>query len=274
MFGIESGLFSQMIYSLIIILASLIVSKLLGYFMVKFAERSDIDAHSSKPVIRFISILVYIIAAVLLLGVWGLRAELTSLLAGAGFAGIVIGFAVKDMLADILAGIMLFFDRPFKIGHTINMDDLWGKVLDIGIRSTKIRTLDGKFVTIPNSKVAESVITDVSVYEGRRLELIVGVDYDADLKKAKKSIENAVKRMEKKGMIKPEPKTKILIDEFAGSSINFKILFWYDPEYTKEHGMWFGEIKGELIDAIKREFEKAGITIPFPQVTVSQRNNG
>ena len=150
---------------------------------------------------------------------------------------------------------------------------MWGTVLDIGLRSTKIKTFDGKFVTIPNSKVASSVVTNVSVYEGRRLELIVGVDYNTDLKKARKAIENTIFILEKNGMIKKEPKTKIIIDEFAGSSINFKLMFWYDPAYTKEHEIFFTEIRGALIEEIKRQFDKVGITIPFPQVTVSNRKN-
>jgi small-conductance mechanosensitive channel len=166
---------------------------------------------------------------------------------------------------------MLFFDRPFKIGDSINIEKLWGVVQDIGIRSTRLRTFDGKFVTIPNSKIAKSIITNVSVFEGRRLDLTVGVDYDTDLKKAKKAIERAVRKLERKGMIKEEPKPRTFVNSFGDSSIDFKIIFWYNTKYVKEHDMWFKEVKGELIDAIKREFEKEKITIPFPQVTLSER---
>ncbi len=268
---IGSELFYQIIYSIGIAAAAFIATRIVGRSLAKFAERTKLEEHTTKPINRLISAVIYIVAFLFLLGVWGLRAELTGLLASAGFAGIVIGFATKDIFEDLLSGIMLFFDRPFKIGHVINIGDLWGTVKDIGIRSTKIRTFDGKFVTIPNSRIAKSTVTNVSVYEGRRLELEVGVDYDTDLKKARKAIERAVKKLQKEGKIREEPKEKILLKGFGESSINFKVLFWYNPEYTKEKDLWFAEIKGDLIEEIKKEFDRAKISIPFPQITLSER---
>lgn len=255
----------QIIYTALVIGGAVIITRIISRLLRRFTEKANIDAHASRPIIRLANVIVYIVALIILLGVWGLKGELTGILAGAGIAGIVIGFATKDMLSDLLAGIMLFFDRPFKIGHVINMGELWGTVQDIGLRSTKVKTFDGKFVTIPNRKVAESVVTNVSVYEGRRLELEVGVSYDTDLGKARGALERAVRKMEKAGKIKEEPKTKILLEGFGDSSIKFKLLFWYNPEYTREHSLWFSEVRGDLVEAIKREFDKSGITIPFPQ---------
>lgn len=272
-YGIEIGseLFYQIIYTIVIIIGTFIISRMIKRTVNKFTQRAKIEKHLAAPIIKVINVIIYIGALTILLGIWGLKGQLAGLLAGAGIAGIVIGFATKDILSDLLAGILLFFDRPFKIGDSINIEGLWGSVQDIGIRSTKIKTFDGKFVTIPNSKIAKSIITNVSVYEGRRLKLTVGVDYDTDLKKAKKAIEKAVKRLEKAGMIMEDPKPRVFIESFGDSSINFKIVFWYNAKYAKEHDMWFKEIKGELIDAIKREFEKESITIPFPQITLSER---
>jgi len=268
---IGSELFYQIVYTAAMLIISVIVARTVRRFVLNFAERARIDRHTASPITKLISAGIYIVALVILLGIWGLRGELTGLLAGAGIAGIVIGFATKDILSDLLAGIMLFFDRPFKIGHVININDLWGTVEDIGLRSTKLKTFDGKRVVIPNSNVASSVVTNVSIYTGRRLEVTVGVDYDTDLNRARKAIEKAVGTLEKKGMVKKEPKTRMFLTEFENSSINFKILFWYDPDYADKHDLWFFEIRGELIAQIKKEFDKAGIIIPFPQVTLSER---
>lgn len=271
---IGSELFYQAAYTIGIIIGAFIVSRILDRAIGKFAERARFDKHTARPIMKLVNAAVYIAALFFLLGIWGLKTELTGLLAGAGIAGIVIGFATKDIFSDLLAGIMLFFDRPFKIGHTVNIEKLWGIVEDIGIRSTKIKTFDNKFIVIPNSKVAKSIITNVSIYEGRRIELNVGVDYKTDLKKAEKAIRRALVKLQKQGMVlKDSEKRKnlIFLNSFGDSSINFRILFWYDPEYTKKHGIWFGIIKSEFIDAIHREFKKSRIGIPFPQVDVHMK---
>ena len=270
---IGSEIFYQIIYTIGIIIGVIIVNKVIKRAVSRFAEETKLEAGVSKPVTKLLSVIVYIIAILSLLGIWGLKGTLTGLFAGAGIIGIVIGFATKDILSDLLAGLMLFFDKPFRIGDAININDLWGSVKDIGLRSTKLKTFDGKFVTIPNNKIAKSVVTNVSVYkeEGRRLDLIVGVDYNTNLDKARKALEKSIKKLQKEGMIKEEPKHRIFLDELAGSSINFKVMFWYSPEYTKEKEMLFFEVKGKLIQTIKEQFEKQKINIPFPQVTLSER---
>ncbi len=271
---IGSELFYQIVYSVGLIIGAIIIIKIIRWFVNGFAKKEKMQKSTSEPIRKFMKAIVYIIAFLTLLGIWGLKGELTGLLAGAGFAGIVIGFAVKDVFADLFAGIMLFFDRPFKIGDIINIGDTWATVKDIKVRTTRLKTFDGTLVVYPNSKVTSSVITNVSVYNGRRIELKVGVDYATDLKKAEKAIWGAIKTLQKKGMILEKTEKKqhfVFVNEFANSSINFKILFWYNPEYAKEHNIWFGIIKSELIDAIHKEFKKSKIGIPFPQVTLSER---
>lgn len=268
---IGSELFYRVVYSIAIIIGMFIAVRIIDGTLFRFAKRARLEPHTVNPIIKLVNVLIYGVTILFLLGTWGLSAPLSALLTGAGIAGIVIGFATKDILGDLLAGIMLFFDRPFKIGHAINLNDIWGSVLDIGIRSTKVKTFDGKFVTIPNSVIAKSIVTNLSVYEDRRLEVEVGVDYDTDLKKAKRAVERAVKRLEREGMIKEEPKTRVVIDSFGDNSINFKILFWYNNDYMKEHDMMWLELRGELVNTIKREFDRDKISIPFPQVTLSER---
>lgn len=140
---------------------------------------------------NFFGIIIYAIAFFVLLGVWNLRTTLTGLLAAAGMVGIVIELSLREVLSDLLAGIILFFDRPFRVGDSLVMGDIGGKVLDIGARSVKLKTWDGIFATIPNRKVASEVLKNYSKYTQRRLEVVVGVDYDSDLEKARKGIERA-----------------------------------------------------------------------------------
>ncbi|MBU0953543.1 MAG: mechanosensitive ion channel family protein [Nanoarchaeota archaeon] len=270
MFELSPDLIFQVGYTIAALAGAWIVNRVVRRAVKRFAARAKIDVHTTKPILTLLRFVIYVGALIMVLGVWGLEAPLAALLTGAGVAGIVIGFATKDAFADILAGLMLFFDRPFKINETIMVADVGGTVTDIGLRSTKIKTFDGKHVVIPNNTVAKSLITNLSKYNNRRLELSVGIDYDNDIKKAKAAIQRAIIKLQKVGMIEQEG-SKILIDAFGASSIDFKIFFWYSAKYVKDRGIWFTEIKAELIDNIKHEFDKAGISIPFPQVTLSER---
>ena len=227
----------------------------------QFAEKM------ARPISKIVAIISYLIFLFFVLWFWDFNAALESLLFGAGLLGIVIGFAAKDMLGNVLAGIMLFFDKPFKIGDTIKMGDMFGKVIDIGLRSTKIKTFDNRYVTIPNGMADSNIIENLSKYDTRRFEIEVGIDYDTDIDKAKKAIGTAVKTSQKKNIILKEPEFKVLITKFSESSIVLEVRYWVNRKTVPQ----MLETKGDVIWEIRKEFKKAKITIPFPQVTISNR---
>jgi len=186
--------FFSLIYSLAVIVGAWFVKRMI----------SD-KIHIVNPVKKFFAVIIYLVALFILLWIWGLRGTLVGILAGVGIAGIVIGLAVREILSDLLAGIILFFDRPFKIGDAVAMRDVGGKVLDIGLRSTKIKTWDGVFVVIPNSKVYSGVVKNYTRYNCRRLEVVIGVDYDSDLDKVQRAINQALSREDMPILRDPEP---------------------------------------------------------------------
>jgi len=259
-------LFFSLIYSLVVIAGAWFAKKMISDKLVSgFAEKLKLEAHVVNPVKKFFAVIIYVIAFFILLGIWGLRGTLTGLLAGVGVAGIVIGLAVREILSDLLAGIILFFDRPFKIGDAVVVGDIGGQVLDIGLRSTKIKTWDGIFVTVPNSKVYSGIVKNYTRYNCRRLEVEVGVDYDSNLEKVQKAINNALAREDMPILKEPEP--IVALDSLSDSSINFKVLFWYSYDV----GIPWITLRGKIIQAIVEEFRKEGIVIPFPQITISRR---
>jgi len=259
----------QVIYSIIVIVCTWLIKRFVSdYFIDRHAQKLKLEERISKPIKNLFGIILYIIAIFILVGIWGLRATLTGLLAGAGMAGIVIGLSLREIISDLLAGIIIFFDRPFSIGDALVIGDIGGQVLDIGVRSVKLKTWDGVYTTIPNRKVCSEALKNYSKYSERRLEVAVGVDYDSNLEKVQKALTKVV--MRKNLPILKEPEPIVALETLDASSINFKILFWFKTDI----GIPWIVLRGKLIQAIVEEFRAEKITIPFPQVTISSREEG
>jgi small-conductance mechanosensitive channel len=260
------SLIYQIIYSIAAIATAWLIKRYASDRLIdNFAKKLKLEEQAAQPIKKFFAIVIYIVAIFILLGIWRLRGTLTGLLAGAGIVGIVIGLAIRDIISDLLAGIILFFDRPFRVGDALVIGNVGGKVLDIGIRSVKLKTWDGVFATIPNRKVCSEVLKNYTKYNQRRLEVVVGVDYDSDLEKVQEAITKAVNRKDVPILKDPEP--IIALETLDASSINFKVLFWFSTDV----GIPWITLRGKLIQAIVEEFRKQKISIPFPQVTISSR---
>jgi len=256
----------QATYSIVVIAFAWLAKRLVSDRLIdNFTKKLKLEEHEAKPIKKIFAVIIYIIAIFVLLGIWHLRGTLTGLLAGAGIVGIVIGLAIRDIISDLLAGIILFFDRPFKIGDSLVIGNVGGKVLDIGLRSVKLRTWDGVFAAIPNRKVCSEVLKNYTKYNQRRLEVVVGVDYDSNLEKVQEAITKALHREDVPILKDPEP--IVALEALDASSINFKVLFWFQTDV----GIPWITLRGKLIQAIVEEFRKQKISIPFPQVTISSR---
>lgn len=263
---VSQNLVYQIIFSIAVIAAAWLGKKFISDRTIdKYTKKLKLQEHIVKPIKRIFAIAIYIVAVFILLAIWNLTATLTGLLAGAGFAGIVIGLAVRDTVSDLLSGIIIFFDKPFKIGDALVVGDVGGQVLDIGLRSVKMKSWDGIFITIPNRKICSEVLKNWTYYDRRRLEINVGVDYDSDLEKSKEAISKALQREDLPVLKDPEP--LVFLEKLGPSSIDFKALFWFKYDIP----MSFFNLKGGIMEAIVEEFRKRKITIPFPQVTISPK---
>jgi small-conductance mechanosensitive channel len=200
---------------------------------------------------------VVVIAGLLwLLSIW--QISLTPLFASAGIAGIAVALAAKDTLANFFGGISLFMDNTYKVGEYIILETgERGEVVEIGIRSTRIKTRDDVIVTIPNSIIANSKIINESAPIPRfRIRVPVGVAYGSDLQKVETvllAVTDANDQIEKF----PEPRVRLRT--FADSSLNFELLCWVKDPRDK------GLQTHNLLKAAYNSFEQEGISIPFPQ---------
>jgi len=214
---------------------------------------------------NFAYIIVTVAGAVALLSIW--RINLTPLLASAGIAGVAVALAARETLANFFGGISIFLDQTYKVGDYIILDSgERGEVIDVGIRSTRIRTRDDVIITIPNSIMANSKIINESAPEPRfRLRLPVGVAYGSDLCKVEKVLLEEVKAVPHVVLEPNSPRVRYR--RFGDSSVDLELLCWVDDPRFK------GMVTHELIKRIHERFEKEGITIPFPQRDVHLYQN-
>lgn len=201
---------------------------------------------------------VVVVAAGLLwlLAIW--KVDLTPLFASAGIAGIAVALAAKDTLANFFGGISIFVDNTFKVGDYIVLDTKErGEVVEIGIRSTRIKTRDDILITIPNSILANSKIINESAPIPRfRIRVPVGVAYGSDLEEVEEILLQVAG--DNKNIV-TEPEPRVRLRGFGDSSVNFELLCWVQDPSRK------GLEVHNLLKAVYRAFDTGGVTIPFPQ---------
>lgn len=195
---------------------------------------------------------------VIALNLLHLSKAVTSILAGAGIAGLAIGFAFQDISANFISGIIMAFKKPLNIGDIIETNGYTGFVRDIQLRATVLETFQGLHIIIPNRLVFQNPLTNFTKTYKRRVDLYVGVSYAEDLEKVKQITEEAIKGLE---MLRSEEEIKLVFEEFADSSINYRIMFWID--YTPDQPQ-FLEARSDAIMAINKAYRENDITIPFP----------
>ncbi|MCD6434545.1 MAG: mechanosensitive ion channel family protein [Candidatus Diapherotrites archaeon] len=185
--------------------------------------------------------------------------DITAIVAGLGIGGLAIAFAAKETIADAFGGLSIFASRPFVIGDWVKINNIVGRVEDIGLRYTRIRNLDKRIVTIPNSKLASSIIENISSAPKRRIVLDLGLTYNTGIRKFKKAKEIVREIINKHPGCEDEP--IITFSEFKDFSLNLKVIY-----YIKDKD-WI-RVRGEINEAIKEEFEKAKIEFAFPTQTI------
>ena len=226
------------------------------HYMATAHEKGKIGKDLFMLLKNVLRVVVIIAGLLWLLSIW--QISLTPLFASAGIAGIAVALAAKDTLANFFGGISLFMDNTYKVGEYIILETgERGEVVEIGIRSTRIKTRDDVIVTIPNSIIANSKIINESAPIPRfRIRVPVGVAYGSDLQKVETvllAVTDANDQVEKF----PEPRVRLRT--FADSSLNFELLCWVKDPRDK------GLQTHNLLKAAYNSFEQEGISIPFPQ---------
>ena len=203
--------------------------------------------------VRTVLLLFVIIAAIGQLGI-----ETTSFIAVFGAAGLAVGLAMQGSLSNFAAGVLIVLFRPYRVGDFIEAAGINGVVEQVQILTTVLKTGDNKQIIVPNGQIMDSIITNYSANDTRRVDMVVGVSYGDDLDKVRSTIQELVAAEER---ILDEPACTIAVSALADSSVNFVVRPW-----VKTSDYW--GVMFDLTEAIKKRFDKEGISFPFPQQDV------
>ncbi len=262
-FGLEEPLpyigFSlwNIIIAILVLIVGVIVVKIAAAAFKKWmikAKLSDILAEFATRVIRLILYIFVIGTALAFLGI-EIGAALVSVSVVLGF---VLGFALGDTLSNIAAGFMIAITNPFSKGDYVTANGESGSVENVGISITELRTIDNKLIVIPNKSVWGSNITNYTKFGTRRVDMTMGVGYDDDLDKVIKTTMSTLKADKR---VLKDPAPQVAVSEFGDSSVNFVIRPWVK---TSDYWDFFFDFQKE----IKKQYDKAGINIPYPQMDV------
>ncbi|AGN00231.1 mechanosensitive ion channel MscS [Salinarchaeum sp. Harcht-Bsk1] len=229
-------------------------------------ESDAMSEHEREISYRLTQLLFWSVGIVFVLGVW--EVNLGGLLIGAGFLGIVVGFAARETLGSLLAGFVLMFSRPFEVGDWIGVgegaEEAEGIVTDITLMNTRIQAFDGEFVMVPNDVIGNRMVKNRSRKGRLRMEVEVGVDYEADVEHARDVATDAVSDID---MIMSVPRAETVVKEFDDSSITLGVRGWI--EHPSSRRRW--RARTRMIRAVKDRFAAEGVKIPFPQRELTGR---
>ena len=221
-------------------------------------ESSRMDEHALSLIKKVSSFVIWSIGVITALNNAGV--DVGALIAGLGIGGVAIALAAQDTAKNIFAGIMILFDRPFKIGELITIDGTTGYVEDMGIRSTKLRTYSGQLVVIPNYKTADSNLTNITREPSRRIELNVGLTYSTTPEQMRQAMD--ILRNLPSSVAGIEDKVKVYFTSFGDFSLN--ITCWY---YIKKDSDLF-ETQSAVNLQVLDEFNAHGLDFAFPTQTL------
>lgn len=225
--------------------------------MLKNSKFDETLANFLDDIIYYILIVVVVLTSLKQLGI-----DTTSFFAILGAAGLAVGLALKDSLGNFASGVMIILFRPFKVGDVINAAGVTGTVEEVSIFNTILKTPDNQKLIVPNGSITGGTITNINANPERRVDLLIGISYDDDIKKAKELLNSIVEADER---VLTDKGITVAVSELADSSVNFVVRAWVNTE-----DYW--GVKFDLTENIKLTFDKEGITIPYPQRDVHHYN--
>ncbi|HDS63782.1 MAG TPA: mechanosensitive ion channel family protein [Methanofollis liminatans] len=239
---------------------------LYGRWMASRTE-SEVDDRIIDVLEIAVKYVIWFIAFLLILST--LEIDITPLLAGAGIAGVAVALAAQDLLSNFFGGALIVMDKPFKVNDRIKIDDYLGDVVSVGPRSTRLQTLDYQLVTIPNSKIASSVIINYALPEVRlKIKIPVSVAYGSDVKRVKEILLGIAREaVDSSVYVLNDPAPSVYFLEFADSSLNFTLVVW-----ARAFNMAW-DVQDFINTRIDERFKEEGIEIPFNQMDIHIRKD-
>lgn len=251
----------RIVFALLFFFIGVQVIKLIRKIVRKSMARANVEMGAVQFVDSFIKAAMYVVLVFLLASYFGVDAA--SIVALVGSAGVAIGLAVQGSLSNLAGGVLILLLKPFKVGDYIieNSSGMEGTVSEIQIFYTKLTTADNKVIVLPNGSLANTSLTNVSACDKRRVDIAVGISYQADIKLAKLALEKVLAADE--SALKDQP-MQVFVDSLGDSCVNLGVRLWVASE-----DYWTA--KWRITENCKLALDEAGVEIPFPQVDVHMK---
>lgn len=243
----------QVIGAIAILVLGILAAKTVTKIFRKVLRRAKVDetlVSFGGNMLQFVMIMLVIIAALARLGF-----QTNSLIAMMGAAALAVGLSLQSNLSNLAAGVLILIFRPFRLGEMVELGGVFGKVEEITIMVTKLRMVDGKLAVMPNTKAFNDKLINFTAAKTRRVDLVIGIGYDDDIKKAKDILQRL---LEEDPRVLKEPAPSIIVLNLGDSSVDIGVRPW-----TKNTDWW--SVKCDLTEKIKLTFDAEGINIPYPQ---------
>ncbi|WP_028607428.1 mechanosensitive ion channel family protein [Olleya sp. ITB9] len=256
----------NLLLAIVVLFVSYFIAKYVNKYVTKLVSKRVHQNSITNMIGRLSSVVVVLAGLFLALGILNLSKTLTSLLAGAGVAGLAIGLALQGTLSNTFAGIVLSFRKKIQIGHWVETNGFSGEVIDINLKDFTIKEADNNMVVIPNKMILENPLKNYTLTTKMRVFLECGVGYESDLdhveQLTKQTICNTFDQIDSPDDV------EFYFTEYGGSSINYLCRFWIDAENALEKM----RSKSKAIIEIKKAYDKENINIPFPIRTLQFDN--
>ncbi len=242
--------------AVLVLVVGMMLSKALMKIIKRTLRKTSIDPTATSFLSSVIRVLLYAIVAVIVLSV--LNVPMDSIVTVIGTAGLAIGLALQDSLANVAGGFLIMFTKPLKVGDLVKFGDVTGTVKSVGILQTKLILADQTIVIIPNGQVSEAVIVNYSEKELRRLDLEIGISYDDDFEKAKQLIQEIVAAHP---MAVEDPAPLVRVGAFGDNAVILYVKVW-----CRNDNYW--DLHYDMHELIKKSFDENGVSFPYPQMDV------
>jgi len=241
----------------IILMATYAIGKVLAGVVNWLLERKvNLPQLAENLIARTIKNVVWLIGFVIALA--ALEVDVTPIAAAIGATGLVVGLALQGTLSNFASGLMILINRPFDVGNVVSAGGITGTIDEMNLVSTKFRTFDNQTIYIPNNEIWDNVITNITANPKRRVDLEFSIGYDDDFEQAEQLIRDVARSH---ALVYSDPEPEVVMHELADSSVNIICRSWADT------ANWW-QVKTDIVREVKRRFDAAGITIPYPQQDV------
>ena len=246
----------KLVLAILLLVVGIIIINSFSRFLRKIMKKRNVDPTLVPFLVGLVSTLLKVMLIISVVDIMGVKT--TPFIAVLGAAGLAIGLALQGSLSNFAGGVLILILKPYRVGDYIEAQGNAGTVKAVQIFNTVLNTPDNRRVFIPNGAISSGTITNFSVEETRRMDLVFGIGYDDDLEKAKNVLQEMATADER---LLTDPAPFIAVKELADSSVNLVVRIWCKKEdYWDVHFDWQNKVK--------QRFDKENISIPFPQRTV------